>query len=145
MAWIADEYGAVTDCSFARVWLKNLTTGELDCVDKPLNGADSGSSSSASLSGDGRYLAYTSQTANMTEACPAATRSAIVQDVATGERACLSRYGARVTTASTVRLSRDGQWVVFSAEGGAVSSSGTLVYGATGNQIFRVRNPLYTP
>lgn len=106
---------AAGDDSYADIYAKNLDTGAITRVSTSANGTGAnGNSDNASVSGNGRYVVFTSQASNLVAGDSNAHRDVFRKDLATGEI-------VRVSTGS------DGQQGLGDSSNATVSDNGRYV------------------
>ncbi|MGK5640906.1 hypothetical protein ACSNOK_21715 [Streptomyces sp. URMC 126] len=109
-----------------KVFLKDLTTGRVELISAASGGAEAdGDSTADSVSGDGRYVVFTSSATDLTGTTgttpPTGRRTDVyVRDRATGRTEILDRDGdaASAPRTSEGQISDDGRRVAFLSTGG---------------------------
>jgi Tol biopolymer transport system component len=116
------------------IFVRDLAAGTTTRVSVSAIGADADlASSEPAISGDGRFVAFTSAATNLVAGDTNGVTDIFVRDLAAGttSRVSVSSTGGQADKASTgASLSRDGQFVSF------LSSATTLVAGASGTQVY---------
>ncbi|HEY6512970.1 MAG TPA: hypothetical protein VI032_13380 [Burkholderiaceae bacterium] len=102
------------------------------------------SSEDASISGDGRFVTFTSYSDALVAGDANGTRDVFVKDLYTGKIALVSRSAAGVAgngASSQAQISLGGEWIVFQS-----SATNLAASDANGgfDDVFRVSNPLLT-
>jgi Tol biopolymer transport system component len=109
------------------IFVKDLVSGAIQRVSTGSTGAQgNGNCSNASLSADGRYVAFTSDASNLVANDTNGAADVFVKDLTTGvtTRASLADAGLQADSGSELaRFSPDGRWLVF------YSGAGNLVFG----------------
>ncbi len=123
------------------LFLRDTRLGTTIAVDTSAGGALGNSAvgdSNGDLSGDGRYVVFTSTASNLVGG--ASGQQAYVKDLVTGAIALVSVNAAGVASegAFEARLSADGSQIVFTASGNSLDPA----VGGTGTQAYVVANPL---
>jgi Tol biopolymer transport system component len=111
------------------VFIKDLATGAIRLVSSGANGqGNSAESFHASISADGRYVAFLSNSSNLVSGDTNAVADVFVKDLLTGvvERASISTSGAQANASNgNAQISTDGRFVAFD------SNASNLVAGDT--------------
>ena len=130
---VAGDANGATD-----IFVRDLAAGTTSRVSVSAIGADADlSSSQPAISGDGRFVAFTSAAINLVAGDTNGVSDIFVRDLAAGttSRVSVSSTGGQADRASTApSLSHDGQFVSF------LSSATTLVTGAPGATQVYVRD-----
>jgi flagellin-like hook-associated protein FlgL len=125
----------VGDGTRPQIFRKDLQTGQIQVVSTSSSGVTAGGSSSqASISADGRYVAFQSSSSNLVSGISGI--QIYRKDMQTGQTQVASCDSAGTTGVSqgfwcTALLSAEGRYVVFS------STSSSLISGVSGFQIYR--------
>ena len=116
----------------ADIFVKNLQTGTIVLASRSASAAANGSSALASMSGDGRYVAFSSVASNLVDGDDNGNTDVFVKDLLTGEvqRVSTAANGAQADSeSSTASFAADGLNVVF------LSYASNLVAGDTNGTI----------
>ncbi len=126
------------------VYAYHMKTGQLQLVSCNANGVEqSGNNKNASISGDGRFVVFDSDSASLVAGDTNGYRDVFVKDLVTGEIALVSRAvnGILGNKASDhAQISLGGEWIVFRSL--ATNLAVPTGAGVAGDDIFRVANPL---
>lgn len=130
VAFESDSTNLVTgDTNAVRdIFFKDVTTGAISCASVSAAGAQGAKSSHhPSISADGRYVAFDSDTVDLVTGDANSTVDVFVKDTSTGavKRASADSAGADSAGGFSPSLSADGRWVAFQ------SVAATLVAGDT--------------
>lgn len=125
------------------VYALDVATGAFRLASAKADGSGAAlGSEQASISGDGRYVAFTSYADDLVPGDNNGTRDVFVKDLATGAIARVSQNGAAANNQASLgaQISEDGRWVAFEsgATNLAADANGTLP------DVFRAANPLAT-
>lgn len=124
------------------IYAYNLTSRTFRLVSSKANGSGVAiGSEEASISDDGRFVAFTSYADDLVPGDGNGTRDIFVKNLANGAIARVSQNGAIVNNQASLgpEISSSGQWIVF--ESGASNLVATDVNG-TQPDVFRAANPL---
>jgi hypothetical protein len=124
------------------IYAYHLATGALQLVSCDANGVGVGvSSTSASVSGDGRFVVFTGGSDGLVPGDNNGVRDVFVKDLFTGEIALVSKSAAGVAgnmASTSAQISLGGEWIVFGSSASTLASTDAT----TDADIFRVSNPL---
>jgi Tol biopolymer transport system component len=119
---------AAGDDSYADIYAKNLNTGALTRVSTDSNGVGAnGSSDNAAVSGDGRYVVFTSQADNLVWRDTNGVRDVFRKDLLTGEtvRVSVSTEGQQgLGESSNASISNNGRYVLFESKSNFTAGDG---------------------
>jgi Tol biopolymer transport system component len=123
------------------VFVKDRETGKTTRVSTSASGAQANNHSDGlTISADGRYVLFESRATNLVSKDTNGSADIFVKDLETGQiaRVSLKADGTQVSGAfaTPASMSADGRYIVF-------SSNAELIPGQTGNDVYRVTNPLF--
>jgi Ca2+-binding RTX toxin-like protein len=136
-AFVPEDTNNATD-----VYAFDVATAKFRLVSSKADGSGVGvASEEASISGDGRYVAFTSYSDGLVPGDTNGTRDVFVKDLATGAITRVSQNGATANKQASLgaQISADGRWVAF--ESGATNLAASDGNG-TLPDVFRAANPL---
>ena len=125
------------------VYAFNLLDGSFQLVSSKADGsAVQLSSGDASVSGDGRFVVFSSVSDELVPGDTNGTRDVFVKDLFTGQIALVSSSAAGVQgnqSSGNPEISLGGEWIVFESSASNLASTDA---NGTFNDVFRVANPL---
>jgi Ca2+-binding RTX toxin-like protein len=139
----AKELVDADDNNQTDVYAYNIVDETFQLVSSRSNGASVGvGSGEASISGDGRFVVFTSGSDSLVAGDNNGSADVFVKDLFTGEIALVSRTaagGSANQSSGSAQISLGGDWIVF-------ESSASNLVGTDGNgglpDVFRISNPL---
>lgn len=136
VAFVSQSTNFVATVSGTQIYVHNRQTNQIELISRDSNAATvnegDGISSDPALSGDGRFVAFVSQSTNLV--IGVSGQQVYLRDRQTGQTTLISKSNSGVTSNGLVNsspaISGDGQFIVF------VSNGTNVVTGVTGQQIY---------